>query len=76
MNANRMVCTGRLTKDPERRQVSSDMKGCQLRLADRSLVDASLPIYERLSQVSMDECRRAGQRVRRYGSDLDGQRHP
>ena len=33
MNVNKMICTGRLTKDPELRQVSEEMKVCQLRLA-------------------------------------------
>jgi len=33
MNINKIICTGRLTKDPELRQVSDDMKVCQLRLA-------------------------------------------
>ncbi len=33
MNINKYICTGRLTKDPELRQVSEEMKVCQLRLA-------------------------------------------
>lgn len=33
MNINKIVCTGRLTKDPELRAISDDMKVCQLRLA-------------------------------------------
>jgi len=33
MNINKIICTGRLTKDPELRSVSEDMKVCQLRLA-------------------------------------------
>jgi single-strand DNA-binding protein len=33
MNINQIICTGRLTKDPELRQVSEEMKVCQLRLA-------------------------------------------
>jgi single-strand DNA-binding protein len=33
MNINKIICTGRLTKDPEIRQVSEEMKVCQLRLA-------------------------------------------
>jgi len=33
MNVNRIICTGRLTKDPELRQVSEEMNVCQLRLA-------------------------------------------
>ncbi len=33
MNINKYVCTGRLTKDPELRSISDDMKVCQLRLA-------------------------------------------
>ncbi|HEX3509674.1 MAG TPA: single-stranded DNA-binding protein [Solirubrobacteraceae bacterium] len=33
MNINKYICIGRLTKDPELRQVSDDMKVCQLRLA-------------------------------------------
>jgi len=33
MNINEIICTGRLTKDPELRQVSEEMKVCQLRLA-------------------------------------------
>jgi single-strand DNA-binding protein len=33
MNINKIICTGRLTKDPEVRQVSDEMKVCQLRLA-------------------------------------------
>lgn len=33
MNINKVICTGRLTKDPELRQVSDEMKVCQLRLA-------------------------------------------
>ncbi len=33
MNVNKIICTGRLTKDPELRTISDDMKVCQLRLA-------------------------------------------
>ena len=33
MNINKIICTGRLTKDPELRTVSEEMKVCQLRLA-------------------------------------------
>jgi single-strand DNA-binding protein len=33
MNINKYICTGRLTKDPELRSVSDEMKVCQLRLA-------------------------------------------
>ena len=33
MNINKIICTGRLTKDPELRQVSEEMSVCQLRLA-------------------------------------------
>jgi single-strand DNA-binding protein len=33
MNINKLICTGRLTTDPELRAVSNDMKVCQLRLA-------------------------------------------
>ena len=33
MNVNKYLCTGRLTKDPELRQVSSELTVCQLRLA-------------------------------------------
>jgi single-strand DNA-binding protein len=33
MNINKIICTGRLTKDPELRSVSEEMKVCQLRLA-------------------------------------------
>ncbi len=33
MNINKYVCTGRLTKDPELRQVSSELTVCHLRLA-------------------------------------------
>ena len=33
MNINKITCTGRLTKDPELRSVSDEMKVCQLRLA-------------------------------------------
>ena len=33
MNINKIICTGRLTKAPELRQVSDEMKVCQLRLA-------------------------------------------
>jgi single-strand DNA-binding protein len=33
MNINRYICTGRLTKDPELRQVSEELTVCQLRLA-------------------------------------------
>jgi single-strand DNA-binding protein len=33
MNINKLICTGRLTKDPELRKVSEDLTVCQLRLA-------------------------------------------
>ncbi len=33
MNINKYICTGRLTKDPELRQVSQELTVCQLRLA-------------------------------------------
>ena len=33
MSINKLICTGRLTKDPELRTVSEEMKVCQLRLA-------------------------------------------
>jgi single-strand DNA-binding protein len=33
MNINKIICTGRLTKDPELREVSEETKVCQLRLA-------------------------------------------
>jgi len=33
MNVNKYICTGRLTKDPELRQIAEEMKVCQLRLA-------------------------------------------
>ena len=33
MNINKIICTGRLTKDPELRKVSEELKVCQLRLA-------------------------------------------
>jgi len=33
MNINKIICTGRLTKDPELRSVSDETKVCQLRLA-------------------------------------------
>ena len=33
MNINKYICTGRLTKDPELRQVSDELTVCQLRLA-------------------------------------------
>ena len=33
MNINKYICTGRLTKDPELRSVSEEMKVCQLRVA-------------------------------------------
>ena len=33
MNINKLICTGRLTKDPELRAISEDMNVCQLRLA-------------------------------------------
>jgi single-strand DNA-binding protein len=33
MNINKIICTGRLTKDPELRNISEEMKVCQLRLA-------------------------------------------
>ncbi len=29
MNINKIICTGRLTKDPELRNVSEDMKVCR-----------------------------------------------
>jgi single-strand DNA-binding protein len=37
MNINKIICTGRLTKDPELRSVSEEMKVCQLRLAVDSM---------------------------------------
>jgi single-strand DNA-binding protein len=33
MNINKYICTGRLTKDPELKQVSEELSVCQLRLA-------------------------------------------
>jgi len=33
MNINKLICTGRLTKDPVLRDVSEEMKVCELRLA-------------------------------------------
>ena len=33
MNINKYLCTGRLTKDPELRQVSEELSVCQLRVA-------------------------------------------
>lgn len=33
MNINKVICTGRLTEDPELWTVSEEMKVCQLRLA-------------------------------------------
>jgi len=33
MNINKIICTGRLTKDPELRKVSDELTVCQLRLA-------------------------------------------
>ena len=33
MNINKYICTGRLTKDPEVRQVSEELTVCQLRVA-------------------------------------------
>ena len=33
MNINKYLCTGRLTKDPELRQVSEEQSVCQLRVA-------------------------------------------
>ena len=33
MNINKYICTGRLTKDPELRQVSDELTVCQLRVA-------------------------------------------
>ncbi|HEX3509829.1 MAG TPA: single-stranded DNA-binding protein [Solirubrobacteraceae bacterium] len=33
MNINKIICTGRLTKDPELRELSEETKVCQLRLA-------------------------------------------
>jgi single-strand DNA-binding protein len=33
MNINKIICTGRLAKDPELRTVSEEIKVCQLRLA-------------------------------------------
>jgi len=33
MNINKVICTGRLTKDPELRKISEEMSVCQLRLA-------------------------------------------
>jgi single-strand DNA-binding protein len=33
MNINKIICTGRLTKDPELRKISEEMSVCQLRLA-------------------------------------------
>jgi single-strand DNA-binding protein len=33
MNINKLICTGRLTKDPELRKISEEMSVCQLRIA-------------------------------------------
>jgi single-strand DNA-binding protein len=33
MNVNKYICTGRLTKDPVLRDISEEMKVCELRLA-------------------------------------------
>jgi single-strand DNA-binding protein len=33
VNINKCICTGRLTKDPELRAISDEIKVCQLRLA-------------------------------------------
>ncbi len=33
MNINKIICTGRLTRDPELKGISQDVKVCQLRLA-------------------------------------------
>ena len=33
MNINKYICTGRLTKDPGLRQISEELKVCQLRIA-------------------------------------------
>ena len=33
MNINKIICTGRLTKDPVRRKISEEMSVCELRLA-------------------------------------------
>jgi single-strand DNA-binding protein len=33
MNINRITCTGRLTKDPELKQLTTDTTVCELRLA-------------------------------------------
>jgi single-strand DNA-binding protein len=33
MNTNRITCTGRLTKDPELKQLTGDTTVCELRLA-------------------------------------------
>jgi len=33
MNLNRITCTGRLTRDPELKQINSDTTVCELRLA-------------------------------------------
>ncbi len=33
MNINKIICTGRLTKDPEIRKISEEMSVCQLRVA-------------------------------------------
>jgi single-strand DNA-binding protein len=33
MNINKLICTGRLTKDPVLRNISEEMKVCELRLA-------------------------------------------
>jgi single-strand DNA-binding protein len=33
MNINKLICTGRLTKDPELRKISEDTSVCQLRIA-------------------------------------------
>ena len=41
MNITKVICTGRLTKDPELRKISEEMSVCQLRLA----VDEACPVY-------------------------------
>jgi single-strand DNA-binding protein len=33
MNINKLICTGRLTKDPVLRDISEEMKVCELRIA-------------------------------------------
>jgi single-strand DNA-binding protein len=33
MNINKVICTGRLTRDPVLREISAEMKVCELRLA-------------------------------------------